>query len=44
MFRNMIPGADLVVLPNAAHIPTVEQPSAVLAAMTRFLAATLDPR
>lgn len=42
--RDAIPGADLVVLPNAAHIPTVEQPLAVLAAMTRFLAATLDPR
>jgi pimeloyl-ACP methyl ester carboxylesterase len=29
--RDAIPGAYLVVLPNAAHIPTVEQPVAVLA-------------
>jgi 3-oxoadipate enol-lactonase/4-carboxymuconolactone decarboxylase len=42
--RDAIPDADLVVLSSAAHIPAVEQPVAVLAAMTRFLAATLDPR
>jgi 3-oxoadipate enol-lactonase/4-carboxymuconolactone decarboxylase len=37
--RNAIPDAEILVLSNAAHIPTVEQPVAVLAAMTRFLAA-----
>ena len=32
-----IPGARLVVLPEAAHIPTVQQPELVIAAMTEFL-------
>ncbi|MBU6498421.1 MAG: 4-carboxymuconolactone decarboxylase, partial [Rhodospirillales bacterium] len=33
-----IPGARLHVLANAAHLPTVEQPDAVTAAMAEFLA------
>ena len=32
-----IQGASLIVLPNAAHIPTVEAPEAVTAAMRGFL-------
>jgi 3-oxoadipate enol-lactonase / 4-carboxymuconolactone decarboxylase len=32
-----IAGATLVVLPDAAHIPTVEQPAAVTSAMLAFL-------
>jgi 3-oxoadipate enol-lactonase/4-carboxymuconolactone decarboxylase len=35
--RDAIPGAELIVLRDAAHIPTVEQPAAVTAAMIRFL-------
>ena len=35
--RDAIPGAQLEVIPGAAHIPTVEQPEAVTAAMRRFL-------
>jgi 3-oxoadipate enol-lactonase len=34
-----IPGAALTVLPGAAHIPTVQVPEAVTAAMRAFLAA-----
>jgi len=34
-----IPGAALTVLPGAAHIPTVQVPDAVTAAMRAFLAA-----
>ncbi|HTN10140.1 MAG TPA: 3-oxoadipate enol-lactonase [Acetobacteraceae bacterium] len=37
-----IPGASLVLLEQAAHIPTVEQPQAVTAAMRAFLSPT-DP-
>lgn len=33
-----IPGAELEVIEGAAHIPTVQQPLAVTAAMRRFLA------
>lgn len=33
-----IPGAKLVVIENAAHIPTVERPEAVTAAMVSFYA------
>jgi 3-oxoadipate enol-lactonase len=36
---NAIPGAALTVLPGAAHIPTVQIPDAVTAAMHGFLAA-----
>jgi 3-oxoadipate enol-lactonase/4-carboxymuconolactone decarboxylase len=35
--RQAIPGSSLEVIPNAAHIPTVEQPQAVADAMQRFL-------
>ena len=35
--RDAIQGARLVVLPDAAHIPTVQQPDAVTAAMAGFL-------
>ncbi len=33
-----IPGARLETVPRAAHIPTMEQPEAIAAAMLRFLA------
>jgi 3-oxoadipate enol-lactonase len=33
-----IPGAELVILPGAAHIPTVQTPGAVVAAMAGFIA------
>lgn len=36
--RDIIPGARLEVIPNASHIPTAEQPTAVAAALLRFLA------
>lgn len=36
--RDAIPGARLAVLRGAAHIPTVEQPALVSAAMLEFLA------
>jgi 3-oxoadipate enol-lactonase / 4-carboxymuconolactone decarboxylase len=36
--RDAIPGARLQVLANASHIPTVEQPDAVAAAILGFLA------
>jgi len=36
--RDAIPGARLQVIPDAAHIPTVERPEAVTAAMKAFLA------
>jgi 3-oxoadipate enol-lactonase len=35
--RDAIPGARLVILPGAAHIPTVEQPAAVTDALLDFL-------
>ena len=43
--RDAIPGAVLEVLADAAHIPTVERPEAVTAALVRFLApdAVADP-
>lgn len=42
--RDAIPGARLVVLPGAAHIPTVEQPEAVTEALRGFLAVpAADP-
>lgn len=37
-----IPGAMLVVLPDAAHIPTVEHPDAVSEAIAAFLAPAID--
>jgi 3-oxoadipate enol-lactonase len=37
--RDAIPGARLVVIPGAAHIPTVQQPELVNAALHGFLAA-----
>jgi 3-oxoadipate enol-lactonase len=38
----LIPDARLVVLPKAAHIPTVEHPDAVTAAMRAFLMRHVD--
>lgn len=35
----LIPGADLVVVPDAGHLPTLEQPEAVTAALHSWLAA-----
>jgi pimeloyl-ACP methyl ester carboxylesterase len=34
----MIPGAELAVFPDAGHVPTLENPEAVAAAMTAWLA------
>jgi proline iminopeptidase len=34
-----IPGAELVVLPDSAHFPDIEEPDAYVAAVRRFLAA-----
>jgi pimeloyl-ACP methyl ester carboxylesterase len=36
--RDAIAGARLVELDAAAHIPTIERPDAVIAALTEFLA------
>ena len=36
--RDAIQGADLIVLPGAAHIPTVQVPDQVTQAMAMFLA------
>jgi 3-oxoadipate enol-lactonase/4-carboxymuconolactone decarboxylase len=41
--RNMIPGAELVTIPEAAHIPTLERAEAVNAALLGHFAA-LAPR
>ncbi|MDB5368446.1 MAG: pcaC [Roseomonas sp.] len=43
--RDAIPGAELEVLADAAHIPTVERPEAVTRAILRFLQpdAAADP-
>ncbi len=35
--RDAIPGARLEIIADAAHIPTAEQPAAVVAALLRFL-------
>jgi pimeloyl-ACP methyl ester carboxylesterase len=32
-----MPGSELVVIPNAAHISNLEQPEAFTAALERFL-------
>ncbi|WP_075822471.1 4-carboxymuconolactone decarboxylase, partial [Roseomonas sp. TAS13] len=37
--RDAIPGARLEVIPDTAHIPTMERPEAVVAAMRDFLTA-----
>lgn len=37
--RDAIPGARLEVIPDTAHIPTMERPEAVVAAMRGFLTA-----
>ena len=37
-----IPGARLTILPGAAHIPTVEHPDAVTAAIGAFLSPAID--
>lgn len=33
----LVPGSELVIIPNAAHCPCVEQPEAVLQTLGRFL-------
>jgi pimeloyl-ACP methyl ester carboxylesterase len=40
--REAISGARLEAIANAAHIPTLEQPASVTAAMLRFLASQPD--
>jgi len=37
-----IPGATLQIIPNAAHLPTAEQPDSVTAALRAFLAPPID--
>jgi 3-oxoadipate enol-lactonase/4-carboxymuconolactone decarboxylase len=37
MLAHTIPGASLIIIPDAAHIPTVQQPGAIAAAMLAFL-------
>jgi pimeloyl-ACP methyl ester carboxylesterase len=37
-YRQMIPGATLVVIPEAGHLPHVEQPAAVLRHVLAFVA------
>jgi pimeloyl-ACP methyl ester carboxylesterase len=41
--RDAIPGAQLEVIKGAAHIPTVEQPAAVTAALLAFLTHSPSP-
>ncbi len=40
--QKVIPGAELVIIPNAGHNPHEEQPAATLAAMTSFLQRRLS--
>jgi len=40
--RAAIDGAHLVIVPDASHIATVQQPAAVTAAMQRFLAPDIE--
>ncbi|MCR9130872.1 MAG: alpha/beta hydrolase, partial [Alphaproteobacteria bacterium] len=35
----LVPGSTLVVVPGAGHLPTLETPDAVCAAMRAWLAA-----
>ena len=37
-YRDLIPGAKLVVVPQAGHLPQIEQPAAFLTAVREFLA------
>jgi pimeloyl-ACP methyl ester carboxylesterase len=37
-YRRMIPGATLVVIPEAGHLPHLEQPNAVLQHVLAFAA------
>ncbi len=37
-YRQMIPGAALVVIPEAGHLPHVEQPDVVLQHVLAFVA------
>lgn len=39
---NAIPGAELVVLPDAGHLPPIEQPDAFNRALARFLITVFD--
>ena len=38
-FRDRIPGAQLIMIPNAGHLPMLEQPAAFLEAVEPFLGA-----
>ena len=38
LMHALMPHSDLVIIPNAAHLPTLEQPGPTLAALTRWLA------
>lgn len=40
LMADLIPGARLIVVPGAGHLPTLEQPEAVNAAMRDWLAAS----
>ena len=37
LFQKSIRGAQLVTIPNAGHVPMVEQPDAFIQAVTAFL-------
>jgi pimeloyl-ACP methyl ester carboxylesterase len=36
-YRRLIPGARLVTIPRAGHLPQIEQPQALLAELRKFL-------
>jgi pimeloyl-ACP methyl ester carboxylesterase len=36
-YRNLIPGARMAVIPQAGHLPHIEQPRTVLAELDKFL-------
>jgi pimeloyl-ACP methyl ester carboxylesterase len=38
-WRRLIPGAQVVLIPDCGHLPHVEQPQAFVAALEGFLAA-----
>ncbi|WP_193142730.1 MULTISPECIES: alpha/beta fold hydrolase [unclassified Meridianimarinicoccus] len=39
LIRDLVPGARLEIIPNAGHLPTLEQPDATNAALRRWLEA-----
>jgi len=43
LWESLLPRARLVVLPEAAHVPMLESPEALLGAITTFREEALDP-